>query len=552
MKKLLLALALFLSMQAQSQTWDMNLNFINAPSSPNFGTNSNDPINFFTNGFQRMTLTTSGVLKIDALSGTGNRFLQTDANGNIFPWTGTTQYNNSILFGDGSWRPNLITVDGNNMHIPLGSKFGLGKQNPLVTLDVVGDIAVTGQVLATNGLKFTAMDGFSYDATNNILTFGRGASLTNPAYDPCLSLPSPNVSGFFQCVGGFVATQNAGSNALRMFVAPGNGSGYFELNGGTNNSLNINNYCGKNTNINTGINAGWVTIGSSNQGSKVFIGDYINMNKHVEIGDPVNGITNSLNNIALDIHSHSGSGIRFRTNNDNLPVFYIENNSNNLFKQAFTVLGDGSTEIKTDNPNAFKIGWSQGVSPNFIVFSDGNMELRPQSQNAIAVRDVPFNISRFNVASSGYTEIKSSVAKAISSYNNSNETFLVNKDGSMEIKSYSSNQKIVTVKDMNQNPNRELFVINSNGKVYAREVEITLINPFPDYVFEKDYNLMPISEVAQFIGNNKHLPGFEKAEYYAKNGLNVNDILLKQQNKIEELMLYVIQLEERLNKLSKN
>ncbi len=96
------------------------------------------------------------------------------------------------------------------------------------------------------------------------------------------------------------------------------------------------------------------------------------------------------------------------------------------------------------------------------------------------------------------------------------------------------------------------FKVKANGVVYAREVEVTNVTPFPDYVFDKNYQLTPIKKVAEFIKQNKHLPGFEKGEHYEKNGMNINQIILKQQEKIEELMLYVIELEKRMEAVEKN
>ncbi len=81
------------------------------------------------------------------------------------------------------------------------------------------------------------------------------------------------------------------------------------------------------------------------------------------------------------------------------------------------------------------------------------------------------------------------------------------------------------------------------GKVVCKEVEVTLTG-FPDFVFHKDYNLMPLSEVEAFISVNKHLPGVPSEKEIVANGLNLGqmDALLMQ--KIEELTLYLIDLKK--------
>jgi hypothetical protein len=97
---------------------------------------------------------------------------------------------------------------------------------------------------------------------------------------------------------------------------------------------------------------------------------------------------------------------------------------------------------------------------------------------------------------------------------------------------------------------QQLFKINKDGKVFAREIEINLTNPFPDYVFAKEYNLMSLNEVDAFIQINKHLPGIEPAATYEKEGVvNLGEIQLKLLEKVEELTLYVIQQQKEIEAL---
>jgi len=51
------------------------------------------------------------------------------------------------------------------------------------------------------------------------------------------------------------------------------------------------------------------------------------------------------------------------------------------------------------------------------------------------------------------------------------------------------------------------------------------------------------------IKKNNKLPGFENANYYIENGLKTGEIIVKQQEKIEELTLYIIELEKRMKKI---
>ena len=89
-----------------------------------------------------------------------------------------------------------------------------------------------------------------------------------------------------------------------------------------------------------------------------------------------------------------------------------------------------------------------------------------------------------------------------------------------------------------------------NGKICAKEVNVRVgIGECPDYVFEPDYELRPLSEVRDFIRANCHLPEIPSATEAERNGLEIGDFQLKLLKKIEELTLYVLRLEEEIQKL---
>jgi hypothetical protein len=84
------------------------------------------------------------------------------------------------------------------------------------------------------------------------------------------------------------------------------------------------------------------------------------------------------------------------------------------------------------------------------------------------------------------------------------------------------------------------------GKIIAEEMKIILAVPQSDFVFEEDYELMPLHELDQFVKTHKHLPGVPSADEFVQEGYNVgemDDLLLR---KVEELTLYVIKLQNEL------
>ena len=93
--------------------------------------------------------------------------------------------------------------------------------------------------------------------------------------------------------------------------------------------------------------------------------------------------------------------------------------------------------------------------------------------------------------------------------------------------------------------------LSANGNVCAKEVRVSLSGSpcWPDYVFAQDYDLMEISDLRSYVRQNRHLPGVPSAAEVEENGVELGattEILLQ---KIEEMTLYILQLEERVQQL---
>ena len=60
------------------------------------------------------------------------------------------------------------------------------------------------------------------------------------------------------------------------------------------------------------------------------------------------------------------------------------------------------------------------------------------------------------------------------------------------------------------------------GKIGARAIYVVAPNvPWPDYVFAPGYRLRPLSEVAQFVQANGHLPEVPSAATVQAEGLDL-------------------------------
>ena len=95
------------------------------------------------------------------------------------------------------------------------------------------------------------------------------------------------------------------------------------------------------------------------------------------------------------------------------------------------------------------------------------------------------------------------------------------------------------------NPQAKLDV---RGAISAEEVKVQILTG-ADHVFNKDYDLKPLSEVKAFVEENKHLPEIPSEKHMQENGLSMNEFQIKLLQKIEELTLYVIKQDEEIQKL---
>ncbi len=92
-----------------------------------------------------------------------------------------------------------------------------------------------------------------------------------------------------------------------------------------------------------------------------------------------------------------------------------------------------------------------------------------------------------------------------------------------------------------------LFV---QGGILTEELRISKASTtWADYVFEDNYNLKPLSEVEAFISKYNHLPNVPSAKQVKEEGINVADMARIQQEKIEELTLYLIQQNKEIEDL---
>ena len=129
----------------------------------------------------------------------------------------------------------------------------------------------------------------------------------------------------------------------------------------------------------------------------------------------------------------------------------------------------------------------------------------------------------------------------IGTFSNTNMRIFANGVSAIFVAQATANVGIGT-----DNPTYKLSV---NGNIRSKEVVVE--TGWADYVFNDDYRLTPLNELEKFIRLNNHLPNIPSAADIDKNGLQLGDTQKRMMEKIEELTLYVIEANKKIERLEK-
>lgn len=82
------------------------------------------------------------------------------------------------------------------------------------------------------------------------------------------------------------------------------------------------------------------------------------------------------------------------------------------------------------------------------------------------------------------------------------------------------------------------YTLVVGGKIPAEEVRIKLIKDWADFVFQPDYRLTTLPEVASHTRNHHHLPDMPSTAEVANDGVRLGEMQAKRLRKIEDLTLH--------------
>ncbi len=183
------------------------------------------------------------------------------------------------------------------------------------------------------------------------------------------------------------------------------------------------------------------------------------------------------------------------------------------------VLNISMSMFKNNIFRAFDIGLSHCTGCWSNVSIDGDVVLKALTPGS------------FIITNEGEGDIKF-VTKNTNTHWSSLTRMLIDNDGNVGIGTESPDAKLAV-----------------NGLIHAKEVKVDLLG-WPDYVFEEDYDLISIEEVEKFIELNGHLPNVPSAKEIENNGVELGEMNKKLMEKVEELTLYIIQMNKKIKELN--
>ena len=115
---------------------------------------------------------------------------------------------------------------------------------------------------------------------------------------------------------------------------------------------------------------------------------------------------------------------------------------------------------------------------------------------------------------------------------------------------YCRDNLYVGLPDLNTTAQISNYKLAVNGTAIFNKAIVKLYGNWPDYVFDDSYKLLPIAELQKYIELNKHLPEMTSAKETQKDGIDIgiNQALLLK--KIEELTLYIIDINKKVEAIS--
>ncbi|MEW6773500.1 MAG: bZIP transcription factor [Bacteroidota bacterium] len=561
-------------MFSQSQNWWRTNG--NTPQSTDYlGTSNNSPLIIKTNNIERLRIAPNGFvgiansnpqyvldvggraklrynvycdsllqcsyLKVNNLSGSGNALVVTDAQGNInrLNYSGN---NNDVLTGNGNWTninallPSPIwQSSGQNIFYNNGY-VGIGTSNPLFSLDVVGDIRVSNNIYVGGGIVISdKVNAFTeVTAPKMVMSEAKATRLvsdsimmdsTKAIYGNTLiqgdvkMATNADVMGDLRVNNKLTIQGNAKFNGLLtatqgLMFSDSIGMKWYS--GGSNGAPSL--IFGKTgvppTPVNPNICITPYPLGQLPPNFQMWgLFQVLWNNTSLSLwADGANSLIESYGNGSLLLNYHCGKDVVVGSSGSgNL----IVNNklgigTGNPQKQLHiqNVSGDAEALVYSASNNGKATVWvgNNALAYGFGIDANGKGHIYKDLNNPVSIMSFDMNHNAVGIDLYSGNLSSSQITNALSSY------------------------KLVV-----------------NGQILAVEYAAKNQVDWPDYVFER--RNLSLDEVNKYIQQHKHLPGFESAAFYKTNGIKLTEIIIRQQEKIEEIFLHLIELKKENEQL---
>ncbi len=233
---------------------------------------------------------------------------------------------------------------------------------------------------------------------------------------------------------------------------------------------------------------------------------FVKVGRNLEIGSPVRTVSIALN---MKVKNTFTNAVSIK----------------NEFNEIFSIAPKGNVKITTNSSTPLTSGFFSPYALSVYNTTKGREVLNIASTGELSV--ITDNLA----ASKPISVYNVSLAKNVFEVQNDGRTFI----GSKRVATGTHNNAMLHV----------------DGKVACKEI-IVLITNWADFVFDKNYKLMPLKEVEKYINENKHLPNVPSAkDVETNNGFDIGKTQTTLLQKIEELTLYLIEQNKRLDLLEK-
>lgn len=273
-------------------------------------------------------------------------------------------------------------------------------------------------------------------------------------------------------------------------------------------------------------NTGEVGIGTTNPLDQLHINGTLRVD-----GTNGNGGVRVFKNGSDAISSHIYLG-----NNNNNRAFNFQLNSDGsamtlwsyngtAWSNKMSLLNDGKIGIGTINPLA-KLQVSDGTNAYLNVYTESNNVAKVSTMNGLG--SYVFGIDAGNVGHiwNHATNLTPIMNFSINTTNSTPQVWIGSPD-----------------------PTHTFAEFQVKGTIACKQLFVVSNTAWPDYVFKKDYKLMPLSKVEEFYTKENHLPGIPSAEEIKEKDIDVGEMNAMLLKKIEELTIYVVEQDKKIEAL---